>query len=597
MSINFKNKFVAKLCMFITILFCSLMFSKTISVKAWVYKDGSIPYGTLQEAVDSSEGETTLTLATELELTEAVTVGSDKIITLDLMGYGITLTGTGNVISNKGNLKIINTGSLAYITGTSLNVLTNVEGGTLEISSGNIIVTNSSRGSGSHCLYNGASSSLTISENTTFWCDNGVLNFGTLTMNSGWIDTSGEGVRNNYGGDFTFNGGFIDPAGGDGIVNLAGGTVKISGEAEVTTDSTNVEHYPIKNSGTMTISLNKDGLIYTNYDVDDKSVAIYNDGTLNLNSGLVEAGCIGVYNESSSSKVTPASFTMNGGAISVYGNCGSTKYAMGVYTDSQDSNTQSKVAVVGGTITSTGGDEPVEGKEYYGISAKYTKVQVRKTKIYGRHYGIYLRFSASLSMANNAEVVSSDGMGIKCESGSSATIGAGTINGKTYGIRNESGDVSVVGGTVIGGERGIYNYSGTITIGSSIGTYADNPLISSDATGIFVREGAFNFYNGKIRGINTSISGDITNGHAYGNELIQSSEKIGDKIYKYASYVLSDNDVSGSLEDENPGDDSKGGEQDKGNKKRNILIIVAVVAGVALIALLLIPKSKGKREF
>ena len=590
-----RDNFFIKFCAFAVILLCSLIFTKGISARAYVKLDGTYTYGSLDLAiVDASEG-STLTLTEDMKLNDTFIIEKDKNIILDLGGHKLSIEGQKNVVSNKGRLKIINSGAANYIVGDSMNVIVNIDGGVLEIASSNITIGNSSRNQTTYCLANEGASAMTISGNVWLLCERGISNSGTLVVNSGRINTNYEGIRNKFGGKVTINDGIIAPYSGDALVNLSGGTAEIFGSVNITTKSSDVTHYPIKNSGTITISLNKDGLIYNDYDAVGKYVAIYNEGSLTLTKGIIEAGCIGVINEIDE-MVTDASFTMNGGTIAVVGDCGTSKYAIGIYTDSQDSKRESNVTIKGGTIDSTGGEYPFEGNEYYGISARYTKLQVSSAKIYGKHYGIYLRHAAKLSAQGKTEIVSSIGKGIDCIN-STVNMGGGTVSGGTYGIRNKDGDVNVHYGIVNGKEYGIYAL-GQTTVGSSTGVYAVDPLISSEGTGVFVgSSGTLVFLNGKIRGINGSISGDFTSNHPFGYKLIQANETVGDKVYKYASHMTSDTDMGGAPETEKPGDDDKNIQSENPNKKRNILIIVAIGAGILLITLLLIPKSKGRREF
>lgn len=591
-----RDNFFIKFCAFAVILLCSLIFTKGISARADVKLDGTYTFGSLEWAiVDAKEG-STLTLTEDMKLNDTFIIEKDKNIILDLGGHKLSIEGQKNVISNKGRLKIINSGEPNYIMGDSMNVIVNIDGGILDIASSNITIGNSNRNQTTYCLANEGTSVMTISENAWLLCERGITNSGTLFIDSGRINTHYEGVRNKFGGKLTVNSGLIAPDSGDAINNLSGGTAEIYGSVMITTKSSDVEDYPIKNSGTMTISLNKDGIIYNNYSGVGKYVAIYNEGTLTLAKGIIEAGCIGVINQTDE-MVTAASFKMTGGTIAVVGDCGTSKYAIGLYSDSQDSSKESSVEILGGTIDSTGGDYPSEVNEYYGISARYTKLRVSGTTIYGKHYGIYLRYKAVLNILSidKSEIVSSIGKGIDCIN-STVNMAGGTVSGGTYGIRNKDGNVNVLYGTVNGKEYGIYAL-GQTTVGSSTGVYADNPLISSEGTGIFVgTNGTLVFSNGKIRGINGSISGDFTSKHPFGYKLIQANETVGDKVYKYASHMTSDSDMGGAPETEKPGDGTNPPATNN-NKKRNILIVVAIGAGILLITLLLIPKSKGRREF
>ena len=82
------------------------------SIEVCVAKIGEVKYGTLKAAVDASskEGETTITLVSNIEVSAPVTVYANREIVLDLAGYSIC----GNKVScieNKGNLKIIDSSS------------------------------------------------------------------------------------------------------------------------------------------------------------------------------------------------------------------------------------------------------------------------------------------------------------------------------------------------------------------------------------------------------------------------------------------------------------------------------------------------------
>ena len=106
----------------------------------YVAQVGETKYMTLQAAIDAAGEGDTVTVLTDIELTEAVKVAADKTITLDLGGK--TVTGKPaeakafSVIENKGNLTLTNgtilcDHQLTGSTGYAVNTITN--GGTLII--------------------------------------------------------------------------------------------------------------------------------------------------------------------------------------------------------------------------------------------------------------------------------------------------------------------------------------------------------------------------------------------------------------------------------------------------------------------------------
>lgn len=128
--------------------------SNSIEPAEPVAQIGEVEYKTLAEAVEAASEGQTITLITDVELTETLTIPADKTITLDLAGkavsmvYAETATKNHTMIDNYGNLTIdssVEGGMISYTyTGANLgttysaNTITSEPGSVLTVKDGTI---------------------------------------------------------------------------------------------------------------------------------------------------------------------------------------------------------------------------------------------------------------------------------------------------------------------------------------------------------------------------------------------------------------------------------------------------------------------------
>ena len=127
----------------------------------------------LKAAIESAEGETTIVLAGQIEVTETIDIPAGKVITLDLNGYAITGTFAGNdnnpVIDTEGTLTIKDTKAEEETSGKIVSNKYGVSashGGTIIVESGVI-----------------TSEYACLTSNNTTGIGNFIINGGTLTSN------------------------------------------------------------------------------------------------------------------------------------------------------------------------------------------------------------------------------------------------------------------------------------------------------------------------------------------------------------------------------------------------------------------------------
>ena len=124
------------------------------------------------------------------------------------------------------------------------------------------------------------------------------------------------------------------------------------------------------------------------------------------------------------------------------------------------------------------------------------------------------------------------------------TISGGTIsslntNCQRGAVQNGSGTLIITGGTIISksanaanGPSGVQN-AGTLRIGDDDGTITSStPVIQAKKYGVY-NTGTFNFYDGKLMGVQGSVSGSITN-HA--GSYVDTTETIGSDTF-YVKYL------------------------------------------------------------
>ena len=236
-----------------------------------VARVNNVDYDTLAEAIEAvptDKVKTTVTLLRDVTLEETVTIPDTKYV--ELAGGSYIISGTGNLINNKGYLDIIS-GTLSISNTTAASVIiTNVSGARLNISGGTI-----------------SSSGTTITNTLITNASGATLNItgGTLANNCYVVNATTEFLVITNSGTTTISGGSITSHGQSASINQNGGTLNVSGGEIIAHNSTKGQAIYIA-GGTANIS---DGAYLENLSGTGESRACVdnNGGTLNITGGTI----------------------------------------------------------------------------------------------------------------------------------------------------------------------------------------------------------------------------------------------------------------------------------------------------------------------
>ncbi len=376
---------------------------------------------------------------------------------------------------------------------------------------------------------------LTIKDTTTE--KNGEISFINKCLN---ISNINNGILNIESGNIIMNSYEFNY----GIYNNSAETINITGgKINIYSEKKNV--FGIFNASTGTINING-GEISSNSKVDN-SYTIYNKSTgiISINEGNISSNG---YSSSGAYNVSTGTISINGGNISSNGKDNS----YGTYNAST------------GTINVNGGEIANTGNTIYGTyNAVEGIININGGKITntGIHvYGIYNAGKGTINVTEGEinDDSSYDGYMVYNNDTGTINITGGVISGiiirtrnldlkPIYGIYNKStGTIKVTGGeisiTTNTNTFGMYNYTGTITIGTKgDGIVSTNePNIKSIYTGTSTSykgyglrnyNGKFNFYDGRIEGSTKAVyeGSEITEVE----ETQQPQYSADEKIYAY----------------------------------------------------------------
>ena len=273
------------------------------------------------------------------------------------------------------------------------------------------------------------------------------------------------------------------------IINNGTLTINNDGTINTINNATTFDNY-----GTLTIN---DG----NYYVDKgKFILIETGGTFNLNGGSITGTSNTIIDNS-------GSFNMTGGTIDYTGGSGTNPISSG----------QGNINMSGGTIGSTTAKvSSVISMSYYPTTLEISGSASILTK-----EGKCISISGSSSSGNKkptfnmygGNLYSSDSYVIDTSYGAIVTIYDGTIKSdKSIALNiGTSGNVTIYGGELIGKTYGAYLTSGTLTLGTNNSEIKLEPVIKGDTYGVYNKNGTFKFYDGVLKGKNSSVYyGNIT---------------------------------------------------------------------------------------
>ena len=182
-------------------------------------KIGGTEYGTLQDAINAaSDGENTVVILKDL--TESITIASDKTITIDLNGHTLTNTDGQHTITNNGTLTIIGTGTVDNVTHQRAAIVNNgtatLNGGTYSRSKENSDNNKEdAKGNSFYTILSDNGATMTINEGVTVtnvghfssMIRNGGTSASTLIINGGTFSGGLNAIKNDEAGVLTINGG------------------------------------------------------------------------------------------------------------------------------------------------------------------------------------------------------------------------------------------------------------------------------------------------------------------------------------------------------------------------------------------------------
>ena len=279
-------------------------------------KIGGAEYDTLQAAIDAaSDGKNTVVILKDL--TESITIASDKTITIDLNGHTLTNTDGQHTITNNGTLTIIGTGTVDNVTHQRAAIVNNgtatLNGGTYTRSKENSDNNKEdAKGNSFYTILSDNGATMTINEGVTVtnvghfssMIRNGGTSASTSTMiiNGGTFNGGLNAIKNDEAGVLTINGGDFSNTSQFVVMNwhkttINGGSFKAQSSAEAVlftakyAENTAVGELTIKN-GTFERAADTQKMLEVTYKGENGNV-LYT-GTAAIYSGVF-AGDVSAY--------------------------------------------------------------------------------------------------------------------------------------------------------------------------------------------------------------------------------------------------------------------------------------------------------------
>ena len=214
-------------------------------------KIGGAEYDTLQAAIDAaSDGKNTVVILKDL--TESITIASDKTITIDLNGHTLTNTDGQHTITNNGTLTIIGTGTVDNVTHQRAAIVNNgtatLNGGTYTRSKENSDNNKEdAKGNSFYTILSDNGATMTINEGVTVTnvghfssmiCNGGTsASTSTMIINGGTFNGGLNAIKNDEAGVLTINGGDFSNTSQFVVMNwhkttINGGSFKAQSSAE-----------------------------------------------------------------------------------------------------------------------------------------------------------------------------------------------------------------------------------------------------------------------------------------------------------------------------------------------------------------------------
>ena len=324
------------------------------------------------------------------------------------------------------------------------------------------------------------------------------------------------------------------------------GELTIIGSGKISGKDANTIH----NNGTLNVNMtnetaynNGTGGIIENRSTEDTKKAIYNLGTVNINSGVI-ANTASASDISTSStpyviaNATPGVMNINGGVVRGISSDAATQN--GIWTSGtlnvnggtieavgtavySGANTAANVTITGGTIKS-GGTKNTDGRVAIN-HASTGKLEIKGTNkvvVYSRlSHGIY-NYSTGICTINNANAIIEGITGTMNDNEGTININNGQIHGFAYdGVYNtNNGTINITGGTIQAKNVGLINRNnGTIKItGGTINT--TGTITTTAGTTVETNSGSHGLrtYEGNVTISGGTIIGNYDGIHCYKND-------------------------------------------------------------------------------
>ena len=279
-------------------------------------KIGGAEYDTLQAAIDAaSDGKNMVVILKDL--TESITIASDKTITIDLNGHTLTNTDGQHTITNNGTLTIIGTGTVDNVTHQRAAIVNNgtatLNGGTYTRSKENSDNNKEdAKGNSFYTILSDNGATMTINEGVTVTnvghfssmiCNGGTsASTSTMIINGGTFNGGLNAIKNDEAGVLTINGGDFSNTSQFVVMNwhkttINGGSFKAQSSAEAVlftakyAENTAVGELTIKN-GTFERAADTQKMLEVTYKGENGNV-LYT-GTAAIYSGVF-AGDVSAY--------------------------------------------------------------------------------------------------------------------------------------------------------------------------------------------------------------------------------------------------------------------------------------------------------------
>ena len=313
-----KKVLATVLALVMALALCTTVWAADVSgsTSTKAAKIGDTEYTTLQEAIGAaSDGKNTVVILKDL--TESITIASDKTITIDLNGHTLTNTDGQHTITNNGTLTIIGTGTVDNVTHQRAAIVNNgtatLNGGTYTRSKENSDNNKEdAKGNSFYTILSDNGATMTINEGVTVTnvghfssmiCNGGTsASTSTMIINGGTFNGGLNAIKNDEAGVLTINGGDFSNTSQFVVMNwhkttINGGSFKAQSSAEAVlftakyAENTAVGELTIKN-GTFERAADTQKMLEVTYKGENGNV-LYT-GTAAIYSGVF-AGDVSAY--------------------------------------------------------------------------------------------------------------------------------------------------------------------------------------------------------------------------------------------------------------------------------------------------------------